>query len=336
MTNLQTTTTAQIGQIANEHAAQAAFADYKDRKAKNTITRQKYELARFAEYLAAVQITTTADALQTSPDAWRGMTWGLIAGFVQWQLRQGFAGGTVGVRLSTVKTYAALAFKAGCIDATEHQLIQSVKGYGRAAQKRIDEGRTTTRRSTKKADALQIPPEQVKALKANHLDTPQGRRDRVMMMLLLNLGLRVSEIVLLRARDFDLDVGTVTFFRPKVDKTQTHNLINGLADAARTYVVQDITDTDAPLLRASLKTGKLSHAGMTRIGIAKRVQQLGAAIGIANLSPHDLRHSWATRAARNGTDAFALRDGGGWSSIAMPARYIEAAQIANQGIKLDE
>ena len=35
-----------------------------------------------------------------------------------------------------------------------------------------------------------------------------------------------------------------------------------------------------------------------------------------------------------GTDAFALRDAGGWSSLAMPSRYVEAAQIANAGVNL--
>ena len=68
--------------------------------------------------------------------------------------------------------------------------------------------------------------------------------------------------------------------------------------------------------------------------INERVRVLGVAVGVENLSPHDCRHAWATDAAQTGTDAFALRDAGGWSSLAMPARYVEAAAIANARVKL--
>ena len=66
------------------------------------------------------------------------------------------------------------------------------------------------------------------------------------------------------------------------------------------------------------------------------------------LSAHDLRHYWATRAARSGTPLDRLQDAGGWASPATPAlrraqrgasvplRYVESAKIANQGVLLGE
>jgi hypothetical protein len=54
------------------------------------------------------------------------------------------------------------------------------------------------------------------------------------------------------------------------------------------------------------------------------------------LSAHDQRRCWATRAARANTDAFDLRDAGGWNSLAMPNRYVEAAQFANEGVNLGD
>lgn len=335
MTELQTTQAQTIGEIANAHAAAAAFADYRARIAQNTKARQDRELSVFSEYLGYVDIVVSPAALATDPQAWRGITWGIVAGFVQWQLREGFAIGAINVRLSTVKAYARLAHQAGAIGADEWQLIQTVKGYSRNQARNVDTLRTTTRRSTRKVEAPSLTDDQVKALKSNHPDTPQGRRDKLLMGLLLNLGLRVSEIVGLRAVDFDTKAGTLVLYRPKVGLTQTHELINGTWDAARDYIAQDVTDLQGPLLRASNKHGTLTHTGMTRFGIAKRVQQMGAEIGIPNLSPHDCRHSWATRAAKH-SDAFALRDAGGWASMAMPSRYVEAAKVANKGIKLNE
>ncbi|HHY54616.1 MAG TPA: tyrosine-type recombinase/integrase, partial [Chloroflexi bacterium] len=68
--------------------------------------------------------------------------------------------------------------------------------------------------------------------------------------------------------------------------------------------------------------------------VSDRVRVLGEAVGLEGLSAHDCRHYWATRAASQGTDPFALRDAGGWSSLAMPSRYVEAAAIANERVKL--
>ena len=73
---------------------------------------------------------------------------------------------------------------------------------------------------------------------------------------------------------------------------------------------------------------------MSERAITARVRELGAAVGAAGLSAHDLRHAWATRAARNGTPLDRLQDAGGWSSPAMPLRYVEAARVANEGVRV--
>ena len=316
------------GQVANHHSARSAFANYRSRKAKNTIARQENDLALFAIFLQVAGVQP--GQLNTDPDAWRGITSGLVEAFAKWMLAEGYSMGSINLRLSTVKTYIRLAFEAGMIEATEHALIRTVPGYSRKEGQRIDETRETTRRGTKKAEAVTITPEEAQKLKAQP-DTPQGRRNAMLMGLLLNLGLRVGEVVGLKVGDVDLKKGTLTFYRAKVDKIQTHELKNGLWAAMQNYFKHDAPkDKDAPLLRVSVKGGELSKNGMTRFGIAKRVLELGEVIGIDGLSPHDCRHYWATNAARNGTAIDRLQDAGGWASPAMPLRYIEAAAIANE------
>jgi integrase len=49
---------------------------------------------------------------------------------------------------------------------------------------------------------------------------------------------------------------------------------------------------------------------------------------------HDLRHTWATCAARNATPLDRLQDAGGWSSTAMRLRYVEATKVANEGVRV--
>jgi integrase len=68
--------------------------------------------------------------------------------------------------------------------------------------------------------------------------------------------------------------------------------------------------------------------------IQARVHLLGEAIGLKHLSPHDLRHYWASAAIAGGTDLLALQEAGGWASLDMPRRYVERAKIANERVKL--
>ncbi len=75
---------------------------------------------------------------------------------------------------------------------------------------------------------------------------------------------------------------------------------------------------------------------MNRFSIAKRIAFLGACIGIEGLSPHDLRHYWATKLASGKTPIDKLMSAGGWSSPAIPLRYIEASNIANDGAQVDD
>jgi integrase len=154
------------------------------------------------------------------------------------------------------------------------------------------------------------------------------------MALLLDHGLRVGEVAGLMVADFDLAAGELRFCRPKVDKEQRHRLSRDTLRAAVAYFKHD-----SPLigvLLGSRKGGELTTKPMSARAITKRVAYLGKRLGIERLSAHDCRHYWASDAAENDTDLLALMDAGGWTSPAMPARYVEAAKIANERVKLSE
>jgi site-specific recombinase XerD len=131
---------ANLGQAANGIAALNLFADYRSRKAERTVKRQDADLALFAEYLASKPGVTVGD-LAHDPEAWQPITWGLVTGYRQWMLHQGYAVGSVNVRLSTIRTYAKLAMKAGALDADEYTRIRAVEGYDSTESKRINSAR---------------------------------------------------------------------------------------------------------------------------------------------------------------------------------------------------
>lgn len=319
------------GQAANQAAAKHTFADYISRKAKNTVKAQGFDLAVFADYLSIAGVTVGANDLQTVPAAWQGVTWGLVQGFVKWQLTQGHAVGSINRRLSTVKTYAKLAAQAGTINAQELALIRTVAGYAGKEAKRVNEGRETTRVGHKKAEHTSLTDEQAAALKT-HPDTPQGRRDAVLMCLLLDHGLRAGEVAALTVANVDLKKGLLTgFYRPKVDKTQNHKLSADTLRALRSWFDSGDAPALGALLRGSRKGGHLTEAGISTTCISERVRELGKRIGVAGLSAHDCRHYWATHWADK-VSVLRLQEAGGWNSLVMPRRYVERSEVANEGM----
>jgi len=358
-----------IGQAANEAAQHHLFHDYHLRRSRNTIATHRAGLVAWARYLqqagAARSLTHTAVAwvaetldengraeieryaeaanmspltvsaalyCQSEPAAWTGTTWGLAEGFVKWLLNEGYSVATVNQRLSSLKVYLRLATKAGVIPVQEHALIREVRGYGRTEGKRVDERREQTRVGHKKAEALVLTDEQVGILKQNHDATPQGVRDRLLLTLFLDLGLRSSEVAGLTCGD--VGDGRVTVYRQKTDTTDTLLLSPDITAALAAYRPY-LRGGGAPLLRGSRKNKQLTDGRMSRRAIGSRIRLLGRdLLGVWELSPHDLRHTWATHAARY-NDPFALRDAGGWTNMQTPSRYVARRQVANEGIKLN-
>jgi integrase len=325
---------AKVGQTANRMAAVHRFEDYRSRHAPETLRRQDADLALFANFLCSLgmKIGDLAYDAQT----WQGITWGLVEAFVKWQLKNSYAIQSINVHLSTVKTYVRLAFQAGVINAEEYALIRAVKGYSVKEQRRVDQRRAPNiRRGLKKATPVRITPEQAASLKSQPT-TPQGRRDTLLMCLLLDHGLRVGEVAGLTIENLDLQAGLLRFFRPKVSKQQTHRLSVDTLAAAQACTNFNDFPLNGKLLRCSHKGGSLGKAGMTPRAITLRVRTLAEEKGIFGLSAHDCRHYWASSAARHGTDPFALQEAGGWSSLTMPRRYVEERKISNEGVKTEK
>jgi len=325
---LQPSAQEQAGQVANYVAGQHAFSDYQNRKAVNTLTVHRQSLQSLADYLEAAG--TAPGDFYSDPGAWRGMTWGLVEGFVEWLLQAGYSVATVNVRLSTVKAYAKLAAKAKAIKPNALAMILTVGGYRHSEAKNLDQTRDTTRRGAKKADSVIITPQQAVQLK-HQPDTPQGRRDAVLMAIMLDHGLRVSELAGLTVGDVDLEANELRFYRPKVDQADKHWLTPDSRAALQAYLTQDAAAIGY-LLRGSRKDGSLTRGGMSIRAIAARVKVLGEVIGVDHLSPHDLRHFGATDLARNNTPIDRLQAWGGWNSPAMPLGYIQRASHGNEGV----
>jgi integrase len=329
----------EFGQAANRAAESLIFKLYQDRRPINTQRTQRAALSVFTQFLQTCGLMATGE-LYEEPTAWAGITWGLAQAFQKWLLLQGYSVKTINDRVSVVKVYMTMANQAGIIPDGEILRLQSLKAYTHKEAidtdaKRAKEG-IATRTGNKKIAPTAITEEQARELCQARSETPQARRDALMMCLLLDHGMRVSEVADLRIENIDRTTKQITFYRRKTGKTSCHNLRGRVWRVLTEYLRKDNHAKSGALILRSCKTGKLiQNKGITTRAIGERVALLGQGIGLQNLSPHDCRHYGATIAGNDPQVSLAgLMAWGGWSSAGVAIKYMNRGEAENDGVSL--
>lgn len=306
-------TLTEVGQAADAVANEHIFADHLSRKSASTLQAYAEDIRRWDDFIMLAGVNTDTCDWMHDPSCWQGVTAGLVKSFRQLMINEGYAVSTINRRLATVRTFCRLAHEAHYIGAEEASRISLVAGYRHKEGRQLDGKREVTRLSSKKRQPVRIGKDQAAQLK-DRPDTPQGRRDAVVMCLLLDHGLRAGELSKIVVESVSLDAGTIRFDRPKVDRAQVHELSSDTMAALRRY--RDFGDCPSSglLLRKSYKDESLGTQGMDRRSITALVGRLGDEIGLSGLSAHDCRHYWATYWAKR-VDPFQLQTAGGWSSM---------------------
>ena len=198
--------------------------------------RQHDDLTLFCTYLAAAGAARSPDDLFRDPQAWRGISAGLVRGFVTWQAQQGYAIASINSRLATIKVYCQLAMNARALSALALARISLIKGYRHKEGRNVDREREVSRVGAKKALPTAMNAGHAELLKRQPTTTKIGRRDRLMMYLFLELGLRCGELRDLERDHLDLATGILFLYREKVDEEQYHQLTAEALIAAMAYL----------------------------------------------------------------------------------------------------
>ena len=144
-------------------------------------------------------------------------------------------------------------------------------------------------------------------LNAPDTGTPRGLRDRALLEVLYATGLRVSELVHLRFSDLHLDQGYLQCVG-KGGKQRIVPLGEEAADWVRRYVSQGRPTLSKKRESAWLFVNARGGARLSRLGFWKLLKQHGLAAGVrSHLSPHVLRHSFATHLLERGADLRAIQ-----------------------------
>ena len=145
------------------------------------------------------------------------------------------------------------------------------------------------------------------------LDSAFGKRDRAMLETLYGLGLRVSELVSLRISSIWTEQGFVSVIG-KGDKQRLVPLGGMARDAIRDYL--EVRGPAADRESSDILFLNRFGRALTRVAVFKMIKAYAVKAGISKeISPHTLRHSFATHLIENGADLRAVQEMLGHESI---------------------
>ena len=201
-------------------------------------------------------------------------------------------------KLASIRTFYEFLIRNGTIKSNPAKLVPTPKG-----EKRLPTFLTVD--------------EVVKLVETPGSDNVYESRDRAILELLYSCGLRVSELVGINLNNLDLTSMSVKVLG-KGNKERMVPLGSKACTAIKTYLRQrlDLKPEDDYLFVNS-RGGRLSTRSIDRI-----IKKYAAISGIPkNISPHVLRHTFATHLLGGGADLRAIQEMLGHKSLSTTQRY---------------
>lgn len=260
--------------------------------ADNTLEAYSRDLVRFCEWYRA-----------HGPRSFREIHVGLFTGYLQHLQERGLATSSMARHLVSVKMFFRYLMLEGVVAESVVDLVNSPKLWQHLPKV--------------------LSPETVnRLLAAPSIHDRWPLRDRALLVLLYATGCRASEVCGLTLRDVQLDAG----FCRCTGKGNKERLVslNPVARAA----VEAYLEHERSLLAGTDRDGALflSRRGrpLNRITVWKLVKRYAARVGVSrDVSPHTLRHSFATHMLAGGAEIRALQELLGHASIRTTQIYTQ-------------
>jgi integrase/recombinase XerD len=224
--------------------------------------------------------------------------------------------------------------KQGFSDTTTVRTIVSIKQFFKylLLEKIIKEDPTSQIRTPKMKKSIPgvISLEDVERVLASpNESTPEGIRDLAMLEVLYATGIRVSELIWLKLNEVNFEMGFVIVYG-KGSKERIVPIGGQAQEKLRTYM-----ELSRPLLLKSRDSKELfvtrRAKAMTRQGFWKLIKNYALKAGITKqISPHTMRHSFATHLLERGADLRTIQIMLGHSDISTTQIY---THVENERLK---
>lgn len=252
-----------------------------------------------------------------------------LEGFARW--RDGEGGGLAGADRGALYEFLGFRARDGYSPRSNARLLSALRGFFALAVRRGQRSDDPTAL----LDPPKLPRSLPKALPESRIDallaapdvtTPAGLRDRAMLELMYACGLRVTELVTLPATAVNLRQGVL-----RVTGKGSKERLVPLGEEAQHWL-QRYLDEARPTLagKRALATLFINASGATpsRQQFWQLVKRYAVVAGIdpARISPHGLRHSFATHLLNHGADLRALQMLLGHASLSTTQIYTLVAR----------
>lgn len=257
----------------------------------NTLESYERDLTKFMTYMKEQGIASLKDSSKLQ-----------ITAYISWLKKQGKAPATVSRSMVSIRAFYQFLVRERLLDIDPSMNMETPK---------LD----------KRLPKVMSMSEVEMLLDAPDSSTPNGMRDKAMLEVLYATGIRVSELTSLNLTDIHLGLGYIRC----IGKGSKERIIP-LGRIAAQCLDQFIQTSRHKLL----KSGKLedalfpSHLGtrMTRQGFWKLIKKYGAMVTTQReITPHTLRHSFATHLLENGADLRAVQEMLGHADISTTQIY---------------
>jgi len=263
----------------------------------NTLAAYQNDLNQFLVFLQQLPS-------EQRPDSWNKVTRDHIVSYILDLKEREYASSTVARKVAAVKSF----FKF--METTGHIKTNPAKDM-------------ETPRAEKHLPATISAEEIDRLMEAPAGQDPASLRDRAMLELLYATGLRVSELVALNIDDVDLDEGTVRCLG-KGKKERILPIYDRAREVLENYVHNGRpkllgANKDEPALFLNRRGTRLTRQGLWLI-IKRYVQDVGIK---ENVTPHTLRHSFATHMLKGGADLRSVQQLLGHANISTTQIYTQ-------------
>lgn len=267
------------------------FLAYEKGLAKNTQAAYSRDLNKFNSFLKNNTSINTADEITKEH----------IIDFLNWQLESGISYATAARTLSSIKTFFKFLILEDIIKINPSSDID------------------TPRIKRKLPQILTI--EEIDHLFSQpNLIKPLGIRDRAMLELMYGTGIRVSELLAVKMEDLNTTAG----FLRCLGKGQKERIIP-VNQTSIDWINRYITNARSLLVKSPIERTLFVNANgkpMTRQGFYKILTNYAAKSKIQKeITPHTLRHSFATHILENGADLRAVQEMLGHADISTTQIY---------------
>ncbi|MFQ5518713.1 MAG: tyrosine recombinase XerC [Mariprofundus sp.] len=253
----------------------------------HTVAAYRRDLSRFCDHCKA--------ATAPKPPALKAITRSDVQDWLVSGHAAGLAASTLARRLSALSSFFDAAVQAGQCDSNVAAGVRPPK-----QPKRLP--RT-------------LPPEQTSAL-MQQTERSNDVRDLALLAVMYGCGLRVSEVVGLNLNDIDLHQCELRVLG-KGRKERIVPLPHGAIQYLQTYLAERIASDEQQPVFLNNRNNRLSARSVQRM-LKDRALETGADISV---TPHRLRHSFATHLLAGGVDLRAIQELLGHASLATTERY---------------